>query len=335
VVCGGLGGAILLAFLIVTVRDVRAVQASAAPLKLRVPTLPPPAMPPQGKLQKGRFQLQVVLAQAGGFPGHAIASESYELRWPEDQARSYSFSLHEGDRWIVLNMQLADIEVDWRKRLDMRGTMGLAASSPGSSQSRSGGFEVPRVMEINGFRDQKKLFSLGGSVGEDLFLLIDLTPVREEDPLRSGNLEEWIALRGQGPWEKEVRFDGYYPKFQGDRGGPAAALFSLLGINFIPALIAALLLAQLSRRRNLGFVKVAACIILYCGALDRLSLRLAETCVQDSSAPLEARMAACAQLQGTSFFQTTAMADLRRIAAEPTSPKPLRGLAQSLIDREK
>ena len=334
-VCGVIGGGILLAFLIVTVRDVRAIQSSAVPLKLRVPTLPPPGMPPQGNLQNGRFQLQMVLAQAGGFPGHAIASESYELRWPKDRFRSYHFTVHDGDRWLDLDMQVDGIEVDRRKRLDFRGTMGMAFAGPGTSQSRSGGFDVPRVMEISGSPDEKRLFSIGRLVGEDLQVLVDLTPIREEDPLRPASLEEWIALRGEAAWGEEIRFDRFHSKFEGDRSSPAESLFRLLGINVIPALIAALLLAQLSRQRSLAFVKVAACIILYCGALDRLSLRLAETRVNDSSAPLESRMAACAQLQGTSFFKTTARADLRRIAAEPASPKPLRGMAERLIDAEK
>ena len=103
----------------------------------------------------------------------------------------------------------------------------------------------------------------------------------------------------------------------------------------LPALAAALLLAQLFRRRFLGFVQVTAGIILYFGALDRIALHLNENQTQNPAAPLEARMNACTQLPSTVYFRKTALADLRALAADGTAPKPLRARASQLIGREK
>ncbi|HUR38197.1 MAG TPA: hypothetical protein VM222_01835, partial [Planctomycetota bacterium] len=155
------------------------------------------------------------------------------------------------------------------------------------------------------------------------------------DPLRSASLEEWIALRGESSWKDEDQRGRFGAGVEKSSGGPAAVLARTLGINVLPALAAAVLMAQLFRRRFLGFVQATACIILYLGALDRIALHLNESQTRNPSAPLGARMSACTQLRTTVYFRETALADLRALAADATAPKPLRARAAQLIAREK
>lgn len=336
VVCGGLGGGLLLAFLVVTVRDVRAFHTSARPIQLRIPTLPAPEAPKREEsLKGGRFLLQMVVTQAGGFPGHPIASESHELQWPRDRNLLFALSLNEGSSRLQLTQTISEIRWDGRNKLEFIGATSLASESPNSSRSRSGGTSFPSVLAIDGWGHRQGLFSLMNVVDEDLLVLCDLTWVRDEDPLRPASLEEWIALRGESSWKNESELRRYRPGHAQESGSPAAVLAQTLGINVLPALAAALLLAQLFRRRFLGIVQVTAGVILYFGALDRIALYLNENQTRDPSAPLEARMNACAQLQSTVYFRKSALADLRALAADGTAPKPLRARADQLIGREK
>jgi hypothetical protein len=336
VICGTVGGAILLAFLVITLRDVRATSKSARPITLRVPTLPPPEAPKQrGEVKAGRFLLQMVVTRAGEFPGRPIASESYEVLWPRDQDRTFELYLKEGLGQLKLTETLRGIMWGMKNKLEFSGSTTFQANSPTSSHSQSGGSSFPYVMSVDGGGHERSLFSLVKVVDEDLLVLCDLTWVRGEDPLRPGSLEDWIALRGRESWEDD-RERGRVRHSQGQEfGSPVEALVRQLGVNFLPALAAALLLAQLFRRRSLGFVQVTAGIILFLGALDRVALHLNESQARNPSAPLEARMRACSQLRTTVYFRKSALEDLRALAGDATAPKPLQAQAARLIEAEK
>src|SRR4051812_36487542 len=204
VICGTVGGAILLAFLVITLRDVRATSKSARPITLRVPTLPPPEAPKQrGEVKAGRFLLQMVVTQAGEFPGHPIASESYEVLWPRDQDRTFELFLKEGLGQLKLTQTLNGILWGMKNKLEFSGSTTFQSNSPTSSHSQSGGSSFPHVMSVDGGGHEYSLFSLEKVVDEDLLVLCDLTWIREDDPLRPASLEEWIALRGEASWKDD------------------------------------------------------------------------------------------------------------------------------------
>jgi len=277
----------------------------------------------------------MVVTQAGGFPGRPIASESYEILWPRDRDRTFELSLKEGLGQLKLTETLSGLGWGMKNKLEFSGSMTFQANSPTSSHSQSGGSSFPYVMSVDGWGHEHGLFSLVKVVDEDLLVLCDVTWIREEDPLRPGSLEDWIALRGGENWEDD-RDQGRVRHSQGrEFGSPVEALVRQLGVNFLPALAAALLLAQLFRRQSIGFVQATAVIILYFGALDRIVLQMNEHQARNPSAPLYDRMGACGRLQNTVYFRKSALEDLRALAGDATAPKPLQVRAARLIDAEK
>jgi hypothetical protein len=334
-VCGTVGGGILLAFLVVTVQDVRASRSSERPISLRIPTLRAPEPPARKEdFQQGRYLLQMAVTQGGDFPGAPVASESYEVQWPRDRDRLFSLSWKEGSRRVELTQAIHGIELGPRNKLEFSGSSTFSASGPYFSHSQSGPVSYPSVLPVGGTRNASTLFSIAKHGYADLLVLCDISRLREEDPLRPASLEEWIAGRGYVSWYEVVESERAVA-VDDDQGSPAAFLLLRLGVNFLPLLAAALLLAQLFRRRPLGFVKVAAGLILALGALDRVVLQMNESRLRDAAAPLTERMTACEGLRDTLFFRHSALADLRKVAADGSVPKPLAARAAKLIAAEK
>lgn len=336
VICGVIGAAILVTILVATLRADRPSVEPVSPISLRVPTLPEPEAPKRKEdFKGGRFLVQMVVMQGGGFPGVPIASQSYDVRWPQDREGTYSLALQHGSRQILLKQHFTEIQLDRGNRPTLLGSMDFQVQAENSSRSRSGGITYPGMLPVEGHRHSRGLFALGKEVEEELFALYDITWIRNEDPLRPASLEEWVARRSKAAWDGERELGRFSPEFESDQDSPAAFLTQSLEVTFFPLLAAAILLAQLFRHRPLGFVKVAAGIILYVGALDRISLQRNQSTARDSSAPLEVRMIACSRLQNSAFFRLTAIEDLRALAADASVPKPLQARAARLIPTEK
>jgi hypothetical protein len=217
--------------------------------------------------------------------------------------------------------------------LDFMGSSSVHVEGPTFSSGSGSGTDFPDVHEIRDLGRKSALFSVVGNSSDAGALLMDLTPVREEDPLKQGLLGEFLDLRGAGRWTKEIEqaigSSGHWK----DYGSPAEALLQGLQVNLFVLLAAAILLAQLASRRSLGFVKAAACLLLYVGALDRLALRIHESRLKDAAAPVEQRLVACAHLPATTFFRKTALRDLEATAADPSTPYALRDLANRIAER--
>jgi hypothetical protein len=336
ILCGAAGGAILVAFGVVTIRTAaREDLLISGPRNLQVPTLPPPADAASRKVASGRYLLHLAAVRPGQTDGPAIAAETVDLHWPSD--RNHRFALHATIGNAVLDAELILGEILWKQEYSWgyEGSESVSVRTPHSHQSRSGGIVFPEVDDFGLVRGEKDFLSLRGIPGEDLEFVMDLTPVREDDPLRAGDVKDLIALRGADQWLKiRSRHADNGPlaerEFYVPHASPAEALAARLDFNVFPLLAAAILLAQLFRRRWPGFVQATAAILLYLGALDRVALRLTEAHVRDTNLTVDSRLRACRRMTSTAFFQETALTQLHAISRDESLPPVVRARAARL-----
>lgn len=338
-VCGTLGGALVAALAVCTLRDVRGSDADAGSLHLKVPTLPPPPMPSKsGPIEKGRFLLHAVLVSGAEGAIVPIHAETYEIDWPRDQGRAIDGSLSVRGAWLSYQFSLHRIlrhHGNEGRSLYVEGSHRFSSQGMGSYSSSSGGLDLPDARRVLYGESHPFWFSIVRSETKDAAMLFDVTPVREDDPLKSGGMDEFLAIRGERRWRSELENAISRNSHEPAPGSPAEALIRGLGPVLLILLVAAVLLAQLFRRRSLGFVKAAACLLLFVGALDRVVLRLEESRMKDPAAPLEQRLVACGRLPSTTFFLETAIRNLETAAADPGSPELLRDLARRVAERER
>jgi hypothetical protein len=287
-----------------------------------------------GPVRKGRFLLHVVLVSWAEGVAAPIHGRTHEVRWPQDADRSFHETVASGGTKVTYQVSISEIR-RYRYRnemkMDVMGSRHVWARSGTFSSNTSGGLQFPEANRIGHGGENTRLFSVARSPSDVDVLLLDLTPVDEDDPLRTGTFEEFLALRGEGAWAKQVDYGR--TELWSPSGSPAEEMVKALEANLLVLLVAAILFAQLFRRRSLGFVKVAACLLLYVGALDRVALRIHESRLNDAAAPLEQRLLACTYLPSTTFFRKTALRDLETIAADPSAPERLQLLAVRLAER--
>jgi len=336
IICGALGGASIVLMAVGTVQDALG-SDDPARMNLQVPTLPPPEPPSdRGELLQGRFLLHAVLVAWKGGSMKAIHGETVVVQWPGDQNRRYRSVLQSGSTTVEYWVEVNQIRRNGRDPFWVDGMFSVNAYGRGFSGSSSGGLEFPMSRNISRLGTGDSLFSVVRPLSDAGAILFDLTPVREEDPLKPGRMEDFFDLQRSTMWR--TRLDQEAWLFEGRQrasGSPALALIG--GLGGISALLlgTAIVLSQLFRRRSLGFVKVAACLILYVGALDRLALRIHQSRVRDGTAPVERRLEACANLPTTMFFRETARRDLLAAAADAAAPKVLQDLASRLVERDR
>src|SRR5579872_5378880 len=117
ILCGAGGGAILVAFAVVTFRTAgREAVDVAGPRNLRVPTLPAPADAPGtgAKPVSGRFLLHLVVVRPRQVEGPAVASETFDLHWPRDRTRSFALQATVGTATVYSNVMFEDLH--WGSR---------------------------------------------------------------------------------------------------------------------------------------------------------------------------------------------------------------------------
>jgi hypothetical protein len=335
-ICGALGSAIVVAMTAFTIMDARRPYAEPATMDLRMPTLPPPELPARdGDLKKGRFLLHALIVSWHEGSMIPVRGETYDVRWPRDQGKVFSSTYRPGSTTVNYEMSLSSIQryTNRGPRLDFSGSRTVHVRSSTFSSGSAGGTTFPDVHEIRDLGRKSNLFSVLGTSPDSGALLMDLTPVQEEDPLKPGSFGDFTKVRGYGLWSKEIEQSIGWTH-DGESGSPAEALIRGLQWSLLALLAAAILLAQLFTSRLLGFVKIAACLLLYVGALDRLALRINESHLKDASAPVEQRLVACSQLTSTTFFRGTALRDLDATATDPSAPYPLRDWANQIVERK-
>lgn len=339
-VCGVLGASIVVALAAITFRDACRAYVEPAPTAFKVPTLPPPGVKNDYKpLQAGRFLLHVAVVSGTGGAQVPLYGKTYELQWPRDAGRSFHSSLESGGvkfNWQLEISELRRYQYKSEERLEVQGSRNLRARAPDFMSSGSGGLHFPEAVGIGRNTEAAAFFSIARPASDArLVFLLDLTPVRDEDPLRPGALDDVLAIRGTGRWAAEMAVALSGTRRRADTGSPAGALVWRLQANLLVLLAAAILFAQLFRRRSLGFVKAAACLLLFVGALDRGVLRIHQSRLKDEGRPLQQRFVAGSLLPSTSFFRKTALRDLDETAADEGAPEPLRDLARRLAETER
>jgi len=335
-ICGALGAASIVLVAVGTIHDARGFSGDPERFKLLVPTLPPPEAPSdRGELRKGRFLLHAVLFYWKGGSMVPLHCETSEVQWPRDRDRVFQSAIQSGATSVAYSIKLSRFHRNQETPDWTEGIYKVEARGFSSSSGSGGGTDFPIVQPVSHLGEGRSMFNVVRPLSDAGAILFDLTPVREEDVLKWGSLDDFLALRGSTTWRSKLNREIFWEDGRRVQGSPAAALILNLGGISVLLLGTAIILSHLFRRRSLGFVKVAACLILYVGALDRLALRIHESRVRDESAPVERRLGACAQLPATMFFRDTAQRDLEAVAADPSAPRPLKDLAARLAERER
>src|SRR6185295_16234074 len=133
-ICGALGGGLVVAIAVCTIREARGVYSEPVPTELRVPTLPPPEVRNDHQpLRKGRFLLHVVIVSWFEGAMTPLQGRTYELRWPQDADRAFQSSFKSGGVKIDWQVSLSEIRSYKFKddaMLDVDGNRNLSARGP-------------------------------------------------------------------------------------------------------------------------------------------------------------------------------------------------------------
>jgi hypothetical protein len=338
IICGVLGLGLVVAITISTILDIRRVYEAPTPLSLRRPALAPPVRPSgEGAFEGGRFLLHMVLVTATEGSMQPLAGETFDVNWPRDRNRPFHTTLRHGAGTVHCEVSLTQIERPMRETTEYPKTYcSYSVSSEGMSYSCHAGGSTffPKALQFSRGGDAG-FFSMARTADETEFVLLDLTALREDDPLKAAGFADFVSFRNPEYWKDEIHVSTRTLNAPDQFGSPALGLIEGLRGNVIILLAAAILLGQVFRRPSLGFAKVAACLLLFVGGLDRLTLRVHESRLRDGTAPLERRLSACAHVPTTTFFPKTALRDLEAVASDPAAPEALQKLARQLAERER
>ena len=106
------------------------------------------------------------------------------------------------------------------------------------------------------------------------------------------------------------------------------ALIHAKGVAVVALLMAALLMAEVFRRRLVALAVLAVVVVLYVAAWDRYGLTVHVSKMNDESAPLAVRMQGCENTQLTYFYKETARKSIELVKADPRAPEQLKQVAE-------
>ncbi|MHC4249017.1 MAG: hypothetical protein ACYS9X_07810 [Planctomycetota bacterium] len=341
IVCGSLGGLILLAVTVGTFREVGSVYATddeAAGLKLRVPTkelkLPEkPAGRHSDELEDARLLFAIVIAERRGGEWIPVRADEHELRFPEDRGVSLAGRMDVHGRTVSYDFRVDKVlATEDRTALDLLG--GHMRFSVDRWSSRSGGMRYEPVAHIHdvggGWQHAKSPLSIALGPTPELHAFHVATFVSADDPLTSVPAAELIRSRRAEFRRATRQLDaGYGPRIFSDediplRGFAAATHF---GVASLLLLVAAILFSQLFARKGLAFAGTLAGVVLFTAVLDRAALGSHLSRVEDKEALLAARMTGCVHAADTFFYRGTAGSRLRSVLEDDATPGALRDLA--------
>ena len=155
-------------------------------------------------------------------------------------------------------------------------------------------------------------------------MLVRTESIDPADPLRPTSLAELgsameRALDGESRYHAGMSRFARHPAFIAylNTSGPACAF----------ALAAAILLAQLYRRRQAAFAGCLGLCLLWCAAVDRAVVAHASAIAQDAAAPPLERMAAIEVLPHTFFFAHAAAKAVESLTRDAAMSPGLRDAA--------
>ncbi|MFH1730116.1 MAG: hypothetical protein ABIF82_00515 [Planctomycetota bacterium] len=345
IVCAVLGVGILIAIAAGSWHQAQQYyEASASDLKVRVPTKDAEPLPERGKaraieIERARLLHYVFVVDTLGNTLRPVHVEEFEIKLPADKKAPFSTGFRVGNISVDYTVQVQELRVRFHQAdgpglLVLHTSRSLRSAGPRGSSSSSG----ERRVEIGGLALDDDLprgayparspLSVVPSYKSDLQIMVLTLRAAEDDPLREISASELLASdevrhpdkprgsRQTWPWDIPAKSTGFGMALPEQVG---AATFLLLA--------AAILLAQVFRRRNLAFPVVLATIVLYVAALDRVVLAGHLGRIADKDTPTTQRLIGCRQARHTFFFRKAARERLRAVADDSSEPEPLRGLA--------
>ena len=293
----------------------------AGDLELRVPSLPPPELPPEdpGKafdLASARVALYLVVVEASRVPGSGETSfelvgvRRHDVRWPEGRGQRI---------WSEFEVDGERLEAVFApSRLYRSGeTIGLEYRiiyRYYHDPWRSGGTSSPSHLDSRIRRLFTPFLRYGATTpllalfprpqGGVVELWGFLRSVREDDPLTPMAASRF--LEAEGFFDRLRDLDHPWPRVRPRTMDVGAGFLPFLyraQFAGVVLLAAALALAGSSRRRFAGFVAAFLLVVLLAMALDGALVRHHKEKLRDPGSTVAERAIAASGLEGSFFFQ--------------------------------
>jgi hypothetical protein len=348
IVCGSLGGLILLAVAIGTFREVGRVYAGREAQdipEVSLPTLPSPTpeAPADGfypaDLRKVRVLFHLLIGEVTGDTFVPVRVFEHDIRLPDDAGKlladDFEVDGFQGrSRARVSRAEVVKDEDGRRVRLD--GGVSFGWRTTGSSSYGRGNYhDADSILEEAGVhglgtrywrrpRRQAPL-SVLPSAESQMHAVYIVTVVHLDDPLKKAPVSELVRLHAR-EIEVHTRVRVTWRR-DADIPMPGLALVAHIGASALLLVGAAGLLSQVFARRLLAFAGTLAGVVLFVAVLDRAALGSHLSRVEDREAPLGTRMTGCMHSADTFFYRGTAASRLLTVLEDDATPEPLRDLA--------
>jgi hypothetical protein len=228
------------------------------------------------------------------------------------------------------------ITFDGADRLRAQGSMDMSSSN----MSRSGGITcrrgVEHVGDFTSYYQMKHPLSIVCGPVVSRHVLLVVTPVADDDPLVEMPAAAFARSRREDfPLVTQGQAHGLFGRHRhADYDVPVRALaFAIhVGTSALALLAAAVLLAQLFRRRSLALAGTLALTALYVAVLDRAALGAHLSRLEDKEASPAVRLAACAHAADTFFHRRTAFRRIGAMIDDGGTSTELRGVCREALE---
>ena len=346
IICASVGVAILIAVGVGTWLEVGrcyAAAEAAAAAKVSVPTGPAPALPPLEpfkSVERARLLIHILFVEVSLAGTKPLGVMEFDVHWPADRDRNFAAHLEFKGIKATYRFSVNDVrspytgerEHGWEVRLE--GQWDYRWQSGSRRGTSSGGTALGPAAHLSqagwGDRRLRRPLSVLPRVSLDVHALRFVTRAAEDDPLKQVPLGEFFRARAQQAQQLVDKHLRHAPlaRWRGPGEGPPGVAFAgQVGIASLLLLVAAVLLTQLFRRRELAFAAVVLALVFYVAVLDRAVLGAHLSRLNDPEAPLTTRLMACDSARDTFFYRQTARGNLEDLARQEDAPKPLRDTA--------
>ncbi|MHC4248956.1 MAG: hypothetical protein ACYS9X_07500 [Planctomycetota bacterium] len=336
IVCGSLGGLILVAVAVGTFREVGRVYAGREAqdvLEVSLPTLQPPT--PEGPPNRHRTDLQfrvlfhLLIGEVSGGNFVPVRVLEHDIRIPEDSGALLADEF-EVDGFQVDCRPWIDRAHVVRDGRDLRirpfGGVDFGWETSGSAASGGGHFHDAGVQGLGTLgwgRPQHAPLSVVPGAASRLHAVYIVTVVDLDDPLRRAPASDLVRLHAREIAREAGARVRVARRRDMDIPMPGIALAAHIGASALLLVAAAALLSQVFARRLLAFAGTLAGVVLFVAILDRAALGSHLSRVEDTEAPLGTRMTACARAAETFFFRKTAFGRIGAVLKDESTPPEL------------
>jgi hypothetical protein len=342
IVCGSLAALILVAVAAATYVGFGRIYAAgeSASVKVHAPTGPAPEFssiptaPRWVPIKKARLLAHLVVVHRSHEGFTVVQAEESQVRWPEDREREIPLLLTVPGTGVRGNLTFKELYKEQAGGLIAKGRSYVWYSTPRSTGSWSGKFDVRGVDQLGrmpGASVSKTPLSVIPARAAEEHLLLFVTPVAEDDPLAEVPLSEFAGPRMETIRRQITRrkTPGLHLRVSRSavRFGGFALAAHIGGWSGVLLLVAAVLLTQLFTNRSLAFPGMLAAAILYVAVLDRAVLSGHLSRLEEPEESLATRLTACAHMRYTFLYRRTARERLQATADDGSQPEELREFA--------